>query len=135
ANSRTLEFEHELRERTSGEGVDVVLNALAHEYVDASLRLLPRSGRFLEMGKTDVREPERVAHEFPGVTYTSFDLADAGPDRIQEMLRELVALFEQGVLEPLPIRAWDMRRVPEAFRYVAQARHIGKVVVRAAPSL
>ncbi|MFO7567058.1 MAG: SDR family NAD(P)-dependent oxidoreductase, partial [Enhygromyxa sp.] len=135
ANSRTLEFEHELRERTQGEGVDLVLNALAHEYVDASLRLLPRGGRFLEMGKTDVREPERVANEFSGVTYKAFDLADAGPDRIQEMLRELVALFEQGVLEPLPIRTWDMRRVPEAFRYVAQARHIGKVVVHAAPSL
>ena len=35
------------------EGVDVVLNSLAGEFVDASFELLARGGRFIEMGKTD----------------------------------------------------------------------------------
>ena len=39
-------------------GIDVVLNSLAGEYVDASLRLLGAGGRFVEMGKTDIREPD-----------------------------------------------------------------------------
>ncbi|KIG15385.1 Malonyl CoA-acyl carrier protein transacylase [Enhygromyxa salina] len=135
ANSRTLEFEQGFLEATGGEGVDVVLNALAHDFVDASLRLLPRGGRFLEMGKTDVRDSEGVRSNHPGVVYRDFDLMDAGPDRIQAMLIELVSLFEQGVLEPLPITSWDVREAPRAFRFVGQAKHIGKVVLTAPPQL
>ena len=42
---------------TDGRGIDVVLDSLAREFVDASLGLLPRGGRFVEMGKTDIRDP------------------------------------------------------------------------------
>ncbi|OOK66399.1 zinc-binding dehydrogenase family protein [Mycobacterium kansasii] len=43
-DSRTLEFEEKFRRTTGGAGVDVVLNSLAGEFVDASLRLLSRAG-------------------------------------------------------------------------------------------
>ncbi|MCL6302900.1 type I polyketide synthase, partial [Streptomyces kronopolitis] len=55
ASSRDLGFERSFLAATGGRGVDVVLDSLAREFVDASLRLLPRGGRFLEMGKTDIR--------------------------------------------------------------------------------
>ncbi|MFD8204695.1 SDR family NAD(P)-dependent oxidoreductase, partial [Streptomyces sp. NPDC059701] len=129
ANSRTLDFEQTFARRTGGRGMDVVLDSLSGEFVDASLRLLPRGGRFLEMGKTDVRDPETVGAQYSGVDYRAFDLLDAGHDRIQEMLTELVGLFESGALRPLPVSAWDIRRSPEAFRHLGQARHTGKVVL------
>ncbi|KAB8157038.1 SDR family NAD(P)-dependent oxidoreductase [Streptomyces mimosae] len=129
ANSRTLDFADEFLAATEGRGVDVVLDSLAREFVDASFRLLPRGGRFLEMGKTDIRDPERVAADFPGVAYQAFDLMEAGAERIQEMLVALVELFERGVLRPLPVTAWDVRQAADAFRYLSQARHVGKVVL------
>jgi NADPH:quinone reductase-like Zn-dependent oxidoreductase len=129
ASSRDLEFEARVMKETNGRGVDVVLNSLAREFIDASLRLLPRGGRFVEMGKTDLRQADAIAAAHPGVTYRAFDLVEAGNDRIQEMLVELAGLFERGILRPLPTRVWDVRRAPDAFRYVAQARHIGKVVL------
>ncbi|MEV5786823.1 type I polyketide synthase [Streptomyces sp. NPDC052287] len=129
ASSRDLGFEKLFLETTEGRGVDVVLDSLAREFVDASLRLLPRGGHFLEMGKTDVRDPRQVAEDHPGVAYQAFDLVEAGPDRIGEMLRELVTLFEEGVLPPLPMTTFDVRRAPDAFRFLSQARHIGKVVL------
>ena len=129
ASSRDLRFESALLAASGGRGMDVVLNSLAREFVDASLRLLPRGGRFLEMGKTDIRDPRQVAEDHPGVVYRDFDLIEAGPDRIKEMLGSLVELFESGVLRPLPVTAWDVRRAPEAFRFVSQARHVGKVVL------
>ncbi|GGV50875.1 type I polyketide synthase [Streptomyces spectabilis] len=135
ASSRTLDFEASVVEGTEGRGVDVVLNSLAREFVDASLRLLPRGGRFVEMGKTDLRDPEAIAAEHAGVTYRSFDLIDAGHDRIREMLADILSLFERGVLEPLPVTAWDVRRAPEAFRYLSQAKHVGKVVLTLPPRL
>ncbi|MEU9191460.1 SDR family NAD(P)-dependent oxidoreductase, partial [Streptomyces sp. NPDC048484] len=130
ASSRTLDFEGQFTRATGGQGVDVVLNSLAGEFIDASLRLLPRGGWLVEMGKTDLRDAEQVAAEHPGVAYRAFDLEEADPAWIQEVLVRLVGLFEAGVLRPLPVTAWDVRRAPEAFRFMSQARHVGKVALR-----
>ncbi|MEV5779183.1 SDR family NAD(P)-dependent oxidoreductase [Streptomyces antimycoticus] len=128
ASSRTLDFEEGFR--AAAGSIDVVLNSLAGDFVDASLRLLAPGGRFIDMGRTDVRDPEEVGARYQGVVYRAFDLVGgAGPDRIQRMLAELSALFEDGTLRPLPTTVWDIRRAPEAFRYFSQARHIGKIVL------
>ncbi|MFI5783954.1 SDR family NAD(P)-dependent oxidoreductase [Nocardia sp. NPDC051570] len=129
ASSRTLEFEEKFMSATDTRGVDVVLDCLSGEFVDASLRLLPRGGRFLEMGKTDIRDARETAQRYPGVDYQAFDVFDAGPDRIQEMLSELAAMFEDGSLHSLPVQAWDVRRAREAMRFFSQARHTGKLVL------
>ncbi len=129
ASSRDGDFAARFLDETGGEGVDVVLNSLTRELVDASLRLLPRGGRFIEMGKTDIRDPELLAAEHPGVAYRAFDLGEAGPERTRELLEALPALLERGALAPAPVRAWDVRHAPEAFRFMSQARHIGKLVL------
>ncbi|MGW0885981.1 SDR family NAD(P)-dependent oxidoreductase, partial [Streptomyces sp. NPDC002671] len=129
ASSRSLEFAGRFGAATGTGGVDVVLNSLAGEYVDASLGLLRDGGRFVEMGKTDVRDAATVAADHPGVAYRAFDLGEAGPERIGHMLAEVVDLFERGRLRLLPTRVWDVRRAPEAFRFMSQARHIGKLVL------
>ncbi|MCC3773905.1 type I polyketide synthase [Streptomyces sp. UNOB3_S3] len=130
ASSRTTDFEQRFLATTGGRGVDVVLNALAGEFVDASLRLVAPGGHFLEMGKTDIRDPRSVTGiDGAEVRYRAFDLAEAGPDRVQEMLSELLGLFGQDALRPLPVATWDVRRAREAFRHMSQARHIGKIVL------
>ncbi|OBI14789.1 polyketide synthase, partial [Mycobacterium sp. E2462] len=129
SDSRSLEFEEKFRAATGGRGFDVVLDSLAGEFVDASLRLVAPGGVFLEMGKTDIRDADAVAAEHPGVRYRAFDLFEAGPDRIQEILAELAALFGDEALRPLPVTVFDVRRAPAALRYLGQARHVGKVVM------
>nr|BBA66512.1 type I polyketide synthase [Actinoallomurus fulvus] len=106
--------------------VDVVLNSLVGELTDASLRLLADGGRFIEMGKTDIRDAADVP---PGVVYRAFDLSDAGPERIGALLAEVTALLETGALDPIPVRAWDIAQAPEAFRWLSRARHTGKLVL------
>jgi len=129
ADSRSLGYADQFADATGGRGVDVVLNALAHEHVEESLALLPRGGRFVEMGKTDIRDPEEIAEGYPGVRYLAFDLMEAGFDRIGEMLEEIRVLFEESVLRPMPLTPFSVHRAPEAFRYLSQARHIGKIVL------
>ena len=128
-DSRTLEFEDEFLAASGGAGMDVVLNSLAGEFTDASLRLLVRGGRFIEMGKTDLRDPADVAAQHPGVQYRAFDLIEAGADRIAEMLGELTGLVAAGALAALPVKTFDVRRISAAYRFVSQARHTGKVVL------
>ena len=129
ASSRDLDFKERFLEVTKGRGLDVVLNALTGEFVDASLELLPRGGRFLEMGKVDVRDPEQVASVHPGVLYRAFDLAEAGPERIGEVLAEAVGLLERKELRLYPPSTWDTRRAPEAFRHLREGENVGKVVL------
>ncbi|MEU4770405.1 SDR family NAD(P)-dependent oxidoreductase, partial [Actinosynnema sp. NPDC023794] len=116
ASSRTLEFEQRFPR------VDVVLNSLTGEFTDASLRLLAPGGRFVEMGKTDVRVLD-------GVDYRAFDLNDADPAHLGEVLTEVLRLFGAGVLRLPPITTHDVRRAVDVFRLMSQAGHVGKLVL------
>jgi acyl transferase domain-containing protein/NADPH:quinone reductase-like Zn-dependent oxidoreductase/thioesterase domain-containing protein/short-subunit dehydrogenase/acyl carrier protein len=129
ASSRDAGFEGRFLAATGGAGMDIVLNALAGELTDASLRLLPRGGAFLEMGKTDIRDPARIAADHPGVRYRAFDLSEAGPDRAGQILAEVTGLLAAGELALPPVRCWDVRRAGEAFRFMSQARHAGKITL------
>ncbi|MBI0316343.1 type I polyketide synthase [Streptomyces javensis] len=129
ASTRDLDFCERFLAVTGGEGMDVVLNALAGEFTDASLRLLPRGGQFVEMGKTDIRNPELVAEAYPGVVYQAFDLMDAGEPRIAEMLAELGGMFDAGTVTPPPVTTFELSQAVAALRHLQAARHLGKVVL------
>src|ERR1700684_4482976 len=128
ASSRNLGFADAFRGATGGRGVDVVLDCLRGEFVDASLRLLASGGRFVEMGKTDIRDPHQVAADH-GVSYQAFDTMDAGPERIAQILAELGGLFSCGTLSALPRTVFDVRQARAALRWMSQAGHTGKIVL------
>ena len=131
-DSRSLEFAPQILAATGGEGVDVVLNSLAGEFITKSLALLRAGGRFLELGKTDLWDETRAKQVNARASYTPVFLGDAcvsNPDLVEKMFGELMALFEQKRLTPLPHRTWPITQAAEAFRFMAQARHIGKVVI------
>ncbi|MEU6162436.1 type I polyketide synthase, partial [Streptomyces sp. NPDC047130] len=129
ASSRDLAFEERFRSATGGRGIDVVLNSLAGEFVDASLRILADGGRFADMSRTDLRDAAQVAADRPGTHYRAFNPAEAGADRMREILQEVLALFDSGALTLLPTTVWDVRDAVSAFRFISQARHIGKNVL------
>jgi len=54
ADSRDSNFWRTLRKLTGGRGVDVVLNSLAEDKLQSSVKLLAQHGRFLEIGKYDL---------------------------------------------------------------------------------
>ncbi|MGW0204208.1 SDR family NAD(P)-dependent oxidoreductase, partial [Nonomuraea sp. NPDC003201] len=135
ASSRDLDFADAFATVMGGAGMDVVLNSLAGPFTDASLDLLTPDGRFIELGKTDRRDPAQVASTHPQVRYRSFDLMDAGHDRIGQMLAELLDLFTGGGLAALPVRCWPVQQARQAFRHMAQARHTGKIILTMPRSL
>jgi NAD(P)-dependent dehydrogenase (short-subunit alcohol dehydrogenase family)/acyl carrier protein len=53
----------------------------------------------------------------------------ARPDLTRRLFAEVLGLFHEGVLRPLPYRAFDAADVVDAFRHMQQSRHIGKIVV------
>jgi epothilone polyketide synthase D len=132
ASSRSLSFVDEIRTATGGRGVDVVVNSLAGDLIDGGLSLLAPGGRFVELGKTDLRDPEAVAGAYPGVIYAPFDLARIAieaPDAIQSMLAAINDHFASGALAPLPVRTWPIEDAPTALEHMARGRHVGKLAL------
>ena len=90
-------------------GIDVVLNCLTGELVDASLGLLAAGGRFVELGVADVRDRAAVAAAHEGVRYERLDLFATAPARLGEMLEQVVGELQRGELAALPLTAFDVR--------------------------
>jgi acyl transferase domain-containing protein/NADPH:quinone reductase-like Zn-dependent oxidoreductase/SAM-dependent methyltransferase len=132
-DSRTLDFVDEVRAATDGEGVDVVLNSLADEFVPASFSVLGKGGRFIELGKRGVWSPERAHEERPDADYHLVDLAAVGaesPETVGRLLESVRADLAAGEIEPLPHHVFESDAIGEAFHFMARARHIGKIVVK-----
>jgi polyketide synthase 12 len=129
ADSRTLGFEHQFNELTGSTGVDVILGSLAGEAVDASLRLLRPGGTYLEMGRTDLRDPATATVGYPEVTYESINIAVLPMSRVEVILGHLRSLFADGLLSPLPVRTWNIGHAREVLRHLSQGHSTGKFVL------
>jgi malonyl CoA-acyl carrier protein transacylase len=131
-NSRSTDFAGEVLAATGGEGIDVVLNSLTGEAISKGLSILRPGGRFLEIGKTELLTAEEVEAINPGTQYSTIFLGEVcarDPGLISSLMRTLETGFASGDLKPLPNRVFGIADVAVAFRFMAQARHIGKVVV------
>jgi acyl carrier protein len=133
-DSRSLSFAEEVLANTGGKGVDVVLNSLSGEYAVKSLSILGPHGRFVEIGKTDIYQNKQLGL-FPfrnNLSYFALDLERVCRERpalIRSLFLELVELFEEGSLQPLPRRVFPIKDVVDAFQYMARRKNIGKVVL------
>ena len=132
-NSRTLEFADHIQELTQGQGVDIVLNSLTSgEFISKSLSVVSPQGRFVEIGKRGVWDSSQVARVRSDLSYFVVDLVQTSqkqPELIKELLQELTDKFSNGLLQPPPLQVFPIEEVISAFRYMQQAKHIGKIIV------
>ncbi|HET6546723.1 MAG TPA: SDR family NAD(P)-dependent oxidoreductase [Rhodanobacteraceae bacterium] len=138
-DSRSLAFADEIREHTDGQGVDIVLNSLAGEAIGRGIACLAPYGRFVEIGKRDIYENRdlSLAPFRQNLSFLAVDLDRLCAERplvIRTMLQELAPHFASGTLAPVPLQCFDMPHIEDAFRLMAQARHIGKIVLTRAAS-
>lgn len=131
-DSRTVAFAEEIMRITKEEGIDLVLNSLAGEAIHQSLSILRQYGRFLEIGKRDIYGNTKVGlFAFrKNLSYHAIDLGHAiDPKNSSGIMQMLKKLFLSRKLPPLPYRSFPLSEAGHAFRYITQARQIGKVVL------
>ncbi|XP_062142807.1 fatty acid synthase [Drosophila sulfurigaster albostrigata] len=134
-NSRDTSFEQLIMNETSGEGVELVLNSLSDDKLQASVRCLGLNGRFLEIGKFDLSNNSPLGMSV-FLKNTSFHgiLLDSVMDGDEEIQKHIVSLVEKGIQNgavlPLPITLFTDQEIEKAFRFMASGKHIGKVVVK-----
>lgn len=133
-DSRSLDFADEVMEYTGGKGVDIILNSLAGEAISKGLAALADHGRFLEIGKRDIYQNSRLGlGPFrKNLSMIAIDLDRAlreRPKQIGACFRQLIQDVELRALAPLPHRVFAISNAAGAFRHMAQAKHLGKVVL------
>ena len=134
-DSRSLEFVEPVRALTGGEGVHAVLNSLTGDFIPAFLSLLAPNGAFLEIGKRGIWTPERVREQHPTARYFVYD---AGLELAQQrevmgpLFEDVLSRLGTGELAPPPVQVFPFERAADAFKHMAQARHIGKIAVSCA---
>jgi NADPH:quinone reductase-like Zn-dependent oxidoreductase/SAM-dependent methyltransferase/aryl carrier-like protein len=134
-NSRTLAFADQILADTDGQGVNIVLNSLTGAgFMEKNLAVLAKGGHFLELAKRDIWQADAVYSTRADIHYHFVDLitvAKEEPAWIRTQLATLMAHFADGTLYPLPQTAFAIQEAVAAFRYMQQAKHIGKIVLTA----
>ncbi|KAG5674367.1 hypothetical protein PVAND_004341 [Polypedilum vanderplanki] len=134
-NSRDTSFEQMIMCETKGKGVDIVLNSLAEEKLQASIRCLGLNGRFLEIGKFDLNQNTPLGMSV-FLKNTSFHgiLLDSVMEGDDETISEVVNLVANGIkngaVRPLQTTVFNDQQIEQAFRFMASGKHIGKVVIK-----
>ena len=126
-SSRNLDFMEQIKSDTDGLGVDVILNSLNGEFVDKSVEVLKQGGRFIEIGKLQVWDKQTFKSRRPESQFHMFDLSEINDEGISGLLQEIMHMIEKGDIHSLPVKEFSTSQAEQAFRYIQQAKHIGKV--------
>lgn len=131
-HSRTLDFADDIMRITNGAGVDIVLNALIGDALQRSVDVLNDTGRFIEIGKPEGWNETRFNEQKPNAFYAQIDMAERfanDPLVCRELFENLITAFDAGTLQAPPITSFPIGKAVDAFRFMAQAKHIGKIVL------
>ncbi|KAJ8130650.1 hypothetical protein O1611_g2979 [Lasiodiplodia mahajangana] len=134
-NSRSLSFADDLLREIGGKGVDVALNSLSGEMLHATWKCVAKFGTLVEIGKRDLLENARLDmhHFLANRNYCCLDMDQMRIERPEvnsRLLRFTMDAFAKGDLTPIRIdQVFEAPAVLEAFRYMQQGKHIGKIIV------
>ncbi|KAK8766988.1 hypothetical protein V5799_006227 [Amblyomma americanum] len=118
-------------------GVDVVLNSLSEDKLQASVRCLAVDGRFLEIGKFDLSKDSSLGMSvflkgisFHGILLERLHGNDPATAEDKRRVRDLVREgILSGAVRPLEVNRFRWDQAEEAFRFMASGKHIGKIVL------
>jgi len=131
-DSRSGSFERAVLDATGGAGVDVVLNSLIGDLLEAGLRCVRPGGHFVELGKRELLTRDEAEARRPDITYTGFDLRESSVEDgtlLPRIFADLGRRLAAGGIRPLPASVLPMEMAEHGFRRMARGQHRGKIVL------
>ena len=135
-DSHSFGWYDELMAATGGEGVDVVLNALAGRHITLCLEALRPGGWHCEIGKVDIYSDNALSLSVfrKNLRFAAIDvdrMMSDDPVMAHELSRKCMDLLEQGAVPPLPVTSFPYREYAQALRMMTTGQHTGKLVLQA----
>jgi NADPH:quinone reductase-like Zn-dependent oxidoreductase len=150
---RSTDFAEEVMRITGGEGVDVIADAIGPSSFRKDYRILRQGGRLIMYGASEIQTGEGRSIRAAITTLARMPLAtmpwwkSAGimnenkgvfglnmlswwdREGLDRMLEPLGADLQDGAFDPVVAEAFPFDRAPDAHRFIAERRNIGKVVL------
>lgn len=133
--SRNTDFPRGVLRVTKGYGVDVVLNSLSGKSLYASWDCIAPYGRFVEIGKADIRANSGLpmGRFAKNVSFAAIDLhhiVNTNSRLTRQLAEKILELVVQGdVSAPAPLHVYCVSDVEKAFRYMQSGRNTGRIIV------
>ncbi|KAJ5832327.1 hypothetical protein N7474_000638 [Penicillium riverlandense] len=134
--SRDTSFAQGIHRATGGQGVDVALNSLSGDALQATFECVAPFGRFIELGKRDITQNSRLemGHFNKNLSFASVDLnmvREKRPQLLKRLLRDSFQIFiDSGAQSHWPISKIPVSDVENGFRALQGGQVIGKMVVQ-----
>lgn len=133
-SSRESKFAEDIMRITMDRGVDIVLNSLTGDLLDASWRIIADCGTMVEIGKKDILARKGLAME-PFNRNASFRAVDMSADSITRpvvaaLLSQLFEMLNGRHVSPIePRTVFPYSKIGDAIRYMRGGTHMGKIVI------
>ncbi len=133
-DSRSTKFADEILSATGGRGVDLIVNTLGIAASEANSRVLAHGGTFIELGKyaesNRARQQLQAVNENARYAIVDMDrLWRTDPERLSRLFLDSMKQVCSDPRLQFPFRTFPASEIAGAFKHMAGARHIGKVVV------
>ena len=134
-SSRSASFAGAIKSLTGGMGVDVVLNSLSGDLMQASWSCVAPCGRFIEIGKTDIMSGRGLSMDpfLKNVTFSSVDLTvvmGSVKPLMVEMMNAIIDLLHDGSITPSqPLHVYGVSELEKAFRFMQSGKNTGKIII------
>ncbi|KAH9990456.1 ketoacyl-synt-domain-containing protein [Xylariaceae sp. FL0662B] len=130
ASHNTTSFAVGIKCATKGHGVDVVINTLAGDQLQASWQLLAPGGRFVDISLKD-------GALFPGAdvrrrntSFTAVDILDLPPRVTARLLKDTLTRLDEGkIIPPILTQVFSLTEVKKAFHMLQSGDGSGRVVL------
>ena len=123
-DARSPEVAAEVLRASGGRGMDVVLDLAGGE---GALAALAPGGRYLRLDRSG--SPAAAPAGRRNVSLHVLDPLGLLATKPEELALALRAALAEGALRPGPLTVFPIGELGRAIRFMAQARHVGKVVV------
>jgi NADPH:quinone reductase-like Zn-dependent oxidoreductase len=146
----TQDFEEEVQRITDGAGVDMILDAIGGESWKKGYRILAPLGKLFCFGGASAQsgdgidvvallkflvgmpkfKPMKLMNENKGVFGVYMGNLWAQAAKLGAMMAEIVALVDQGVLDPIVDKVFAFEQAGEAHRVLSEGKNFGKVLLK-----
>jgi len=134
-SSRDIQFKYRIKSLTKGKGVNLVLNSLTGEKLEASYECVADCGRFVEIGKYDLQMNKQLGMfsflrdiSFIGVSVDRKLYFEEGfIDRFYDWMHKN---SNNGMIKPINRTVFKAEDAEKAFRYMTTGKHMGKIVIK-----
>ena len=130
---RDPNWRSEFMTATEGHGVDIVFDSVGGEVTKESIKCLAWQGRLLIVGFSSGNLPNLPAHllllknaSAIGVYWSH----ERNPKMLADIGRQLVQLFETGIIQPIIHNHYGFSDLPQALQDLQDRASVGKLVMR-----